>query len=72
MGGGALEDVSTVLQEHFGKSKEEADAIAEILKQNAANPFSGNFLNIPTDEEPTDTEPTPSSDDGGDVTDEEG
>lgn len=72
VGGGALEDVSTVLQEHFGKSKEEADAIAEILKQNAANPFSGNFLNIPTDEEPTDTEPMPSSDDGGDVTDEEG
>lgn len=50
-GGGAIEDVSTILQEHFGKTKEEADAIAETLSQNAANPFASNFLSIPPDED---------------------
>ena len=48
-GGGAIEDVSTILQEHFGKSKEEADVIAEALSQNAANPFASSFLNLPPD-----------------------
>ena len=46
-GNGAIEDVSTILQEHFGKTKEEADAIAETLSQNTANPFASNFLNMP-------------------------
>mgnify|MGYP002802309498 FL=1 len=48
-GGGAIEDVSTILQEHSAKSKEEADVIAEALSQNAANPFASSFLNLPPD-----------------------
>ncbi len=58
VGGGAFVDVSTILQEHFGKSKEEADAIAENLASATANPFSGNFLDLPPER--------------GEVSDEEG
>lgn len=36
-----LEDISTILQEHLGKSKEEADAIAELLKSSSLNAFAG-------------------------------
>lgn len=67
-GGGAIEDVSTILQEHFGKSKEEADAIAEVLSQNTANPFASNFLNLPPDDE-SDSGAEPLN--GGQETDEE-
>lgn len=56
-GGGAIEDTSTILQEHLGKTKEEADAIAELLSSNVANPFSGNFLSTPQE---------PKDDDGDD------
>ena len=66
-GGTAIEDVSTILQEHFGKSKEEADAIAETLAQNTANPFTGSFLNIPPNEETDGGEPA----EDGQETDEE-
>ena len=53
-GGGAIEDTSTILQEHLGKTKEEADAIAELLSSNVANPFSGNFLSTPQEPEDDD------------------
>lgn len=48
-GGGAIEDVSTILQEHFGKTKEEADLISETLSKNTANSFASNFLSVPFD-----------------------
>lgn len=68
-GGQAIMDISTILQEHFGKSKEEADAIAEILSSSTANPFSGNFLNMPP-EDSQDDDAGP-ADGGGQVTNEE-
>ena len=46
-----LEDVSTILQEHLGKSKEEADAIAAILKSSQLNPFASAFSAFPPDDE---------------------
>ncbi len=46
-----LEDTSTILQEHLGKSKEEADAIAAILKSSQLNPFAGAFSAFPPDDE---------------------
>ena len=50
VGGGAIKDVATVLQERFGKTKEEAEAIAAAISSVRNNPFETGFFNLPPDE----------------------
>lgn len=54
-----LEDISTILQEHLGKSKEEADAIAEILKSSQLNAFASGFAPFPQGTEDGEGDQTP-------------
>ena len=54
--GGPIKDVSTVLQERFGKTKKEADAIAAAVSSVRNNPFETGFFNVPTDEDDNDAQ----------------
>lgn len=50
VGNKAIFDVATVLQEHFGKTKEEAEAIADKIGESEAMGFAGQYAALMTGE----------------------